>query len=60
MERQESKEAAVKCSYRITQEGLQCILPFMTKQILRPSIETFLKLLKVPPPLPPFLAVLIR
>mmetsp|Transcript_15201 Transcript_15201/g.36163 ORF Transcript_15201/g.36163 Transcript_15201/m.36163 type:complete len:1022 (+) Transcript_15201:100-3165(+) len=46
LERQKGKEAALRCHYRIAQEGLQCIVPHVTKQILKMPIETFLQVLK--------------
>eukprot|EP00193_Tetraselmis_chui_P019235 CAMPEP_0177793138 /NCGR_PEP_ID=MMETSP0491_2-20121128/24910_1 /TAXON_ID=63592 /ORGANISM="Tetraselmis chuii, Strain PLY429" /LENGTH=881 /DNA_ID=CAMNT_0019315623 /DNA_START=13 /DNA_END=2658 /DNA_ORIENTATION=- len=45
-DRQESKETKLRCNYRVAQEGLPCLLPYISKQILRPSMCTFLRLLK--------------
>lgn len=46
-ERQESKELKLRCNYRIAQEGMPCVLPYLSKQVIRASLGTFLRLLKV-------------
>ncbi|KAI8103000.1 hypothetical protein M9434_005788 [Picochlorum sp. BPE23] len=45
-ERHEGRDGMINCIYRICQEGLHSILPYMTKQILYPSIEEFIGLLR--------------
>eukprot|EP00884_Botryococcus_braunii_P007399 jgi/Botrbrau1/16660/Bobra.0068s0076.1 len=45
-ERQESKEAGVSCSYRIAQEGLPLLLPHIHRQIVRPTVTEFLRLVQ--------------
>jgi len=45
-ERQESKELKLRCNYRIAQEGMPCVLPYLSKQVIRASLGTFLRLLK--------------
>eukprot|EP00216_Chloropicon_sp_CCMP2111_P005168 CAMPEP_0198248120 /NCGR_PEP_ID=MMETSP1446-20131203/46816_1 /TAXON_ID=1461542 ORGANISM="Unidentified sp, Strain CCMP2111" /NCGR_SAMPLE_ID=MMETSP1446 /ASSEMBLY_ACC=CAM_ASM_001112 /LENGTH=805 /DNA_ID=CAMNT_0043932449 /DNA_START=54 /DNA_END=2470 /DNA_ORIENTATION=+ len=50
----------VRTNYRIAQEGLPAILPFLTKQVFRPTLKEFVALLKnrtlVIPEAPPGLA----
>lgn len=44
-ERQETKDGRSICAYRVAQEGVPVVLPYMTRQILLPSLEEFLALL---------------
>mmetsp|Transcript_15450 Transcript_15450/g.43228 ORF Transcript_15450/g.43228 Transcript_15450/m.43228 type:complete len:1047 (+) Transcript_15450:183-3323(+) len=46
LERQDPKEATVRCFYRLTQEGLPCIVSQVTKQLVRPSLDMFMRLLE--------------
>ena len=34
------------CAYRIVQDGLPLLLPFITKQLLQPTADEFLALMK--------------
>jgi 16S rRNA C967 or C1407 C5-methylase (RsmB/RsmF family) len=45
-ERQENKDNLLKTCYRIAQEGLPNLLPYMTKQRFQPTVEEFIKVLK--------------
>lgn len=45
-ERQSFGEKGTSCEYRIAQEGVPVILPYMTKQILYPSLDEFISLLR--------------
>lgn len=45
-ERQDGRDGLITCVYRICQEGLHVILPYITKQIVYPSIEEFVGLLR--------------
>eukprot|EP00889_Picochlorum_renovo_P002978 jgi/Picre1/30008/NNA_005384.t1 len=45
-ERHEGRDGMINCIYRICQEGLHSILPYITKQIIYPSIEEFIGLLR--------------
>lgn len=47
LERQEVKDGSNPCLYRISQDGLPFLLPFITKQRLRISIEEMKTLLSV-------------
>jgi len=44
-ERQQLKEAAATCIFRISSEGLPVLLPHMTKQIVNASRKDFKRLL---------------
>jgi multisite-specific tRNA:(cytosine-C5)-methyltransferase len=45
-ERQSFGEKGTSCEYRIAQEGVPVILPYLTKQILYPSLDEFISLLR--------------
>ena len=45
-DRQESKDQDVHCPYRIAQEGLPVLLPYITRQIYKPTRDEFVHLLK--------------
>ena len=44
-ERQDNKDNLLACCYRISQEGLPLLLPYMTKQKFEPTVEEFIKVL---------------
>jgi hypothetical protein len=41
-----AQDAQVPCSYRISQEGLPLLLPFVTKQRLEPTLAEFLRIVQ--------------
>lgn len=45
-EKQERKDAEMACPYRIAQDGLPCILPYVTQQIFYPTLDEFIHLLQ--------------
>eukprot|EP00890_Picochlorum_soloecismus_P002090 jgi/Picsp_1/2882/NSC_01107-R1_protein len=45
-ERQSFGEKGTSCEYRIAQEGVSVILPYLTKQILYPNLDEFISLLR--------------
>lgn len=45
-ERHPNKDGILKTEYRICQEGLPIVLPHITKQIVRPTVEEFHRILR--------------
>ena len=46
-ERQSQKDGTIQCAFRLAAEGLRCILPFLTRQLVRcASLPDFLLLLR--------------
>jgi hypothetical protein len=46
LERQDNKDKLLACCYRLAQEGLPSLLPYITRQRFRPSLEEFLTLVQ--------------
>lgn len=45
-ERQELKDGEQMCRYRIVQDGLPLLLPYVTRQVLQPTVQEFLHLIE--------------
>ena len=45
-ERQENRDKNIKCPYRIAQEGLPVLLPYIQKQLIQPSLSEFIAILR--------------
>ncbi|DBA68056.1 TPA: hypothetical protein ACH3X2_014076 [Trebouxia sp. C0005] len=45
-ERQELKDGEQMCRYRIVQDGLPLLLPYVTRQVLQPTVQEFLNLIE--------------
>lgn len=46
LERQDNKDNLLSCPYRLAQEGMACVLPYIQRQRFEPSVEEYLALLQ--------------
>ncbi|KAL4448837.1 hypothetical protein ABPG77_007554 [Micractinium sp. CCAP 211/92] len=46
LERQDSKDGLIPCVYRLAQDGLPAVLPFVTKQRFEPTVDELLLILQ--------------